>query len=100
MDIMQLDQPLAHDFDELEYDLELERVVKKIRDEGVKLVGVQLPDGLKPLAQRIVKEIENQTQAVVVVWAGTNFGACDLATDVEKLGVDILFAWGHSEWKY
>ena len=97
-------KPLGHGsdnpWDELSYDLEIEKAVRKIKEENAKIVGIQLPDGLKPMAKDIVRKIEGETGATCLIWAGTNFGACDLATDVEKFGADLLIAWGHSEWKY
>ncbi len=82
----------------IKYDLELENVINKIKSENAKLVCVQLPDGLKPKAEEITKELEKKTNAKVVIWAGSCFGACDLPVEVERLGVDLLVQWGHSEW--
>ena len=83
----------------MDYDLELERVVKKINKEKARLVCIQLPDGLKPKAKLIQDEIEDKTKAKVVIWAGSCFGACDIPLEVEKLGVDLLIQFGHSSWK-
>ncbi len=85
----------AEDF---EYDLELSRAADAIRDADAKLVCVQLPDGMKPLAGRIATQLEDKTGASVVIWLGSCYGACDLPP-VEPLGVDLLIAWGHSEWR-
>ncbi|MFH1511415.1 MAG: diphthamide synthesis protein [Candidatus Woesearchaeota archaeon] len=79
----------------MEYDLELERVVKAINRQKARLVCVQLPDGLKPVANRIVDEIESKTKARCVIWAGSCFGACDTPLGLEKLGFDLLIQWGH-----
>ncbi len=78
-----------------EYDLELERVVSAIKDRNVKRVLIQLPDCLKPLANKIQGFIEEKTNAKVMIWAGSCFGACDTP---EVKGVDLLIQWGHSEW--
>jgi diphthamide biosynthesis enzyme Dph1/Dph2-like protein len=79
----------------MEYDLELKRVGAKIKKEKAKLVCIQLPDGLKPLADRISDEIESKTRAKVVIWAGSCYGACDTPQGLEKLGFDLLIQWGH-----
>lgn len=79
--------------------MELDSVVKKIRDEHAGLVCVQLPDGLKPYAGDIQDVIVQETGARVVIWAGSCFGACDVPLEVARLGVDLLIQWGHSEWR-
>lgn len=81
-----------------EYDLELEKAVKKIKDLKAKTVCIQLPDGLKPYADKIANEIELKTKAKVLIWAASCFGACDIPP-IDKIGADILIQWGHSEWK-
>ena len=83
----------------MQYDLELNKVIKKIKQGKAKLVCIQLPDGLKPFADKIQEEIEKSTNADVVIWLGSCFGACDVPVEVEKLGVELLVQWGHSAWK-
>ena len=84
----------------MDYELELERVAEKIRKEKARIVCVQLPDGLRTEAKEIVDELEKKTGAEIIVWQGSCFGACDLPIGLEKLGVDLLVQWGHSEWKH
>ncbi len=83
----------------MDYDLGLERVVEKINKEKANLICIQLADGLKPKAKLIQKEIESKTNAKVIIWAGSCFGACDIPLEVEKLGVDLLIQFGHSPWQ-
>ena len=85
---------------ESDYDLEMDRVIREIKKSKSKRVVIQLPDGMKPLATDIAKEIESKTKAKVLIWLGTCFGACD-TPPIEKLKpkVDLLIQWGHSEWK-
>ncbi len=85
---------------EHDYDLEIERIISTIKEKGYKRVCLQFPDGLKPLAKEVTDSIREETEAKVIIWAGSNFGACDLATEVQKLGVDLLIPFGHSEWVY
>ncbi len=82
-----------------QYDLELEKAVAKIREENAKLVCIQLPDGLKPYAAGIQEQLEKSTDAKVVIWAGSCYGACDAAVEAQRLGVDLLIQWGHAEWR-
>ncbi|MFH1399281.1 MAG: diphthamide synthesis protein [Candidatus Woesearchaeota archaeon] len=82
----------------MEYELELDRVSKYIRKHKAKTVCIQLPDGLKPKADAIQKELEEKTNALILIWGGSCYGACDLP-NIEQLGVDILIQFGHSEWQ-
>ena len=81
----------------MEYDLELDNVIKKIQAEKAKKVCIQLPDGLKPKAKEITNKIESETDAKVVIWLGSCFGACDIPEQVEKFGIELLIQWGHSD---
>jgi 2-(3-amino-3-carboxypropyl)histidine synthase len=83
----------------MEYDLELEKAVSEIKKQKAKKVCIQLPEGLKPKAKEIADEIEAKTNAVVLIWMGSCFGACDIPEHIEK-EADLLIQWGHSGWKY
>ena len=80
----------------MNYDLELNKVIKQVKSSKAKLVCIQLPDGLKPRADKIQAEIESNTQAKVIIWAGSCFGACDLPLELKQLNIDLLIQWGHS----
>jgi len=99
-----------------DYDLELDKVAEKIINETskskilsakdkslskAKTVLIQLPDGLKPKAKEIreylKKNIDKNTR--LLFWAGSCFGACDIPVQAEKLGVDLIIQFGHSEWR-
>ncbi|MCF7799355.1 diphthamide synthesis protein [Candidatus Woesearchaeota archaeon] len=82
------------------YKLETNRVIQTIKEKNAKKVCLQLPDGLKPEAKEIVDDISAATGASVFIWAGSNFGACDLPLEVQRLGVDLLVHYGHSKWVY
>ena len=82
-----------------QYDLEIEKAVAKIKEEDAKLVCIQLPDGLKPYAADIQEQLEKETSAKVVIWAGSCYGACDAAVEAQRLGVDLLVQWGHAQWR-
>ncbi len=80
------------------FDLEEGRVVEEVRLRGARVVGLQLPEGLKRHAARLVEAIEGATGAVVVVSADPCYGACDLAEDAfAALGVELVVHYGHDE---
>jgi diphthamide biosynthesis enzyme Dph1/Dph2-like protein len=81
----------------LELDLEIEKAVLEIIKAKAKKVCIQLPDGLKPKAKLIRAEIEKKTDAEVIIWAGSCYGACDIPSGLDKFGIDMLIQWGHSE---
>ena len=81
------------------YDLEMEKVIERIKKDGSKMVCVQLPDGLKPRANEIQKAIEKNCYAKVIIWMGSCYGACDVPLQVERMGIDLLIQWGHSTWR-
>ena len=77
------------------YELELEKVIKKIKQLKPKTVLIQLPDGLKPKAKDIADEIEKNTKAKPIIWLASCYGACD-TPNVKN--IDLLIQWGHSRW--
>lgn len=82
------------------YELEIEKIVKTIAKEKARKVLLQFPEGMKPYSQVICDEISDRTKAECFIWLGSCFGACDLPLEVERLGVDLIIQFGHSEWKY
>lgn len=80
------------------YDLELEKVIQEIKAKKAKLVCIQLPDGLKPEAKKIVDQIQTQTKAQVLIWLGSCYGSCDEPLGLDRLNVDLVISWGHSKW--
>jgi len=83
-----------------EYDLELDRIISKIKSEKAKLVLLQFPDGLKPYATAVVDELESKTKDTeFLIWLGDCFGACDtpiLGKELEDK-IDLVIQFGHSE---
>ncbi len=86
---------------ESDYDLELDRIIREIKKKKAKLVCLQLPEGLKPLATKIVDELESKTKAKCIIWMGTCYGACD-TPNIEHIRpkIDLIIQWGHSPWKF
>lgn len=81
------------------YAQELEKALKKIEEEQAKTVCIQLPDGMKPEAKEIAEAIKKKTDAQVLIWLGSNFGACDIPLGLDRLGVDLLISWGHNKFR-
>lgn len=82
------------------YSIDYDKIVASILDKGAKRVMVQLPDGLKNKALEILEFLSSRTDAEILFWSGTNFGACDLPVGLDRLGVDLLIHLGHTEWVY
>lgn len=78
------------------YNLELEKAITEIKQSQAKMVCIQLPDGLKPKAKEIVDKINSTTGVRVLIWLGSNFGACDLPLGLNNLKIDLLICWGHN----
>lgn len=76
-------------------ELELGKLIEKIKANKVKRVCVQLPDGLKPQAKYIQEKIKENTDAEVLIWLGSCFGACDIPEEVKKLKAycQSVYAW-------
>ena len=72
----------------MEYQLELDNLAKKIEKEKAKLVCLQLPDGLKPQATKITKYLEKNTDAKIIIWLGSCWGACDTPIGLKDLKFD------------
>lgn len=94
-------------FSDLEenYDLEINRIVKIISKEKAKRVLLQFPDGLKPYAVAIKDKIKSELDKIkqkneIFLWLDSCFGACDIPIEVEKLGIDLIIQFGHSDWNY
>jgi len=85
----------------MEYDFEIERIVKEIkklkaRPGNVKKVGLQFPEGLKTRAVELAGEIEEKSGAVTVIFADPCYGACDTKElEAKKLGLDLMVQFGH-----
>ncbi|MBT3720640.1 hypothetical protein HN789_01865 [archaeon] len=81
------------------YNLETKKIICEIKKTNSKLVCLNLPDGLKPKAEELQKEILKETNANVILWGGSCYGSCDLPLEVKRLGVDLLIHFGHAGWQ-
>jgi len=86
---------------ELEYDLELEKTAKEIKKQKAKNVLLQFPEGFKPYAREVQKELEKLCKNTeFFIFLDSCFGACDVPIETEKLGIDMIIQFGHSAWPY
>jgi len=85
---------------EQEYELELDKIVKEIKKQKAKHILLQFPDGMKPYATTIAKEIEARAKCICLIWLGSCFGACDTPNlgKAEK-DIDLVIQFGHTAWK-
>ncbi|MBS3143352.1 diphthamide synthesis protein [Candidatus Woesearchaeota archaeon] len=84
----------------MKYDLDLNKVAERIKKEKAKLVCIQLADGLKPKAVEIQEYLEKNTNARIIIWMGSCWGACDVPVEIERLNVDLLVQFGHNDFIY
>jgi len=84
----------------IDYDLEIERVIDEVKSSKAKTVGLQFPEGLKDRAVEVAERIESETGATTVTFVDPCFGGCDLKLEqAEKLGIDLLIHFGHTEYE-
>ncbi|UZE93960.1 MAG: diphthamide synthesis protein [Candidatus Pacearchaeota archaeon] len=84
----------------MKYDLEIDKIIRTIKKEKAKLVCLQLPEGLKLEATKLVDKIEKKTKAKCLIWLGSCYGACDLPLELKNLNIDLIIQLGHSPWPY
>ena len=78
------------------YDMDLDRVIRKINSRDAKTVGLQFPEGLKIQATKIARAIEEETDATVIISGDPCFGACDVSDWKMKGSVDLIVHYGHT----
>ncbi len=83
-----------------DYDFEIDGIIENIRKKKAKKVLLQLPEGLKPFALRIVDEVEEKTKATCFIWFGSCYGACDLPVLPIADKIDLVVQFGHSRFGF
>ncbi len=78
------------------YDMDLDKVIRKINSKDAKTVGLQFPEGLKMQAVKIARQIEEETEATVIISGDPCFGACDVSDYKMKGSVDLIIHYGHT----
>jgi len=78
------------------YQFKIEKIIDQIKSKEAKVVGLQFPEGLKIYATDLAREIEEQTDTLVLISGDPCYGACDLS-DKEMEGLaDLLIHFGHT----
>lgn len=81
-----------------DYDLELDDVIKQIRDRNAKKILIQLGEGLKPRAAEIQEHISAGIKDCKIhFWLGSCYGKCDIPEilDDKDNDYDMLIQFGH-----
>jgi 2-(3-amino-3-carboxypropyl)histidine synthase len=72
-------------------------VTTEIKTRNAKKILLQLPDGLRPYASRLVNLFEESTGARFILSGDSCYGACDIAyNQAKQLSVDLIVHYGHS----
>lgn len=80
------------------YSLDIESVSEEIRRRNAKRVLLQLPDGLRAQAFKLVGAIKDRTGVDVLLSGDSCYGACDLAVSQAKaVQADLIIHYGHSQ---
>ncbi len=77
------------------YDIDLTSAVSEIKRLKARIVGLQVPEGLKKRAYQFAEDIEAKSGAEVLVVAEPCFGACDVPSSLIDV-VDAIVNIGHS----
>ncbi|MFQ5975054.1 MAG: diphthamide biosynthesis enzyme Dph2 [Candidatus Hydrothermarchaeales archaeon] len=79
------------------YDFEIPHILDIIKKEGYNRIGLQLPEGLKDHATKIVDKLNEAVKCDIVISGNPCYGACDIAdVEMKALVVEALFHFGHS----
>ena len=80
-----------------DYDLQIPRILEEIKKRNCRIVGFQMPDGLKRYASYLKEMVESETGATPIFCTEPCFGACDLSISLPELGCDLIVHMGHSK---
>lgn len=78
------------------YNLNIGKILAKIREIDARTVGLQFPEGLKMYATSVTRQIEEETGADVIISGDPCYGACDVSDSAMKGLVDLLVHFGHT----
>ncbi len=81
-------------------EFDLNPALEEIKKSKADLIAIQMPEGIKPKAVEFAEKIEKETNAKVLIWTGTCFGACDIPLSLKELGVKYLIHIGHNRMNY
>jgi 2-(3-amino-3-carboxypropyl)histidine synthase len=78
------------------YNINLEKAIKLIKKKEYKIIGIQIPDGLKGYILKIVEYLETKISSKILIISDPCFGACDIANyELKNLGLEFIIHIGH-----
>lgn len=78
------------------FEIDTEKILSIIKEEGYALVGLELPDGLRDKAAELVDTVRTKTGCDVMVSSNPCYGACDVDDEgLARLGCEAIFHLGH-----
>jgi len=84
----------------MRYEIDFDKLAEQIKKKKARVVCLQLPDGLKPHALKILRALEKRCKGVQFwIWAGSNYGGCDWPWYLKDLGFDLIINFGHTKFK-
>jgi len=79
------------------YLIDLEQAVRTIKKKGYETIALQIPEGLKSSASRIIDSLKKEIKCEIIVIADPCFGACDIANyELKNIGVEFVIQIGHA----
>ncbi|EIW69855.1 hypothetical protein TREMEDRAFT_29921 [Tremella mesenterica DSM 1558] len=79
------------------YNFEIHKTIHLIRRDGVKIVALQMPEGLMMYGCLIADIVEQFTGAIPLLLADVTYGACCIDDFTAKeLGAEMIVHYGHS----
>jgi 2-(3-amino-3-carboxypropyl)histidine synthase len=79
------------------YQFEIEKTIRRIRDKNARRVALQFPEGLLMFSAAIADLLEVETGAEMVILGDVTYGACCVDDFTSSaLGCDFLVHYGHS----
>jgi 2-(3-amino-3-carboxypropyl)histidine synthase len=80
------------------YEFEENKLIKEIKKKKAKRILLQLPEGLKKEANRIVRFIQDNLNIEVIISGEPCWGACDIAlNEAKNLKADLIVMYGHAQ---
>ena len=81
------------------YDIDFDEIASRIKEKNYDKIAIQIPDGFKMHALEISDLLHKKTGAEVYIWGGSAYGACDIPTGLEKLGIKMIIQFGHAKFR-
>jgi 2-(3-amino-3-carboxypropyl)histidine synthase len=79
------------------YKIDFKPVIEKINKKNIKIIALQIPEGLKHYSYTIVEHLKKNINSEIIVVADPCFGACDIAdNELGKIGAELIIHLGHT----